>query len=127
MGQWADKRLDRKGNKRREVLASGQTTDKTEKAIREGKFGPGGRQKTRQEKAIREGQFGTVGRQQTRQKRQIREGQFEKLNLETMNDSLHIFLKEALESSSGMGRDVYSLSIQHFLWRRWSRPPSEMP
>ena len=39
------------------------------------------------------------------------------------------FLQEALVSSSGMGRDVYSLtlSIQHFLCRPRRRPPSKVP
>ena len=39
------------------------------------------------------------------------------------------FLQEALVSSSGTGRDVYSLmvSIQHFLSRPRRRPPSKVP
>ena len=39
------------------------------------------------------------------------------------------FLREALVSSSGMGRSVHSLmlSIQHFLCRPRRRPPSKIP
>ena len=39
------------------------------------------------------------------------------------------FLREAIISSSGMGRDVHSLalSIQHFLCRPRRRPPSKVP
>ena len=48
------------------------------------------------------------------------------------DDSVEIlfqsFLQEAFESSSGMGKDVHSLtSIQHVLCRRQRRPPSKVP
>ena len=39
------------------------------------------------------------------------------------------FLREAVVSSSGMGRDVHSLkwSVQHFVCRPQRCPPSEVP
>ena len=52
---------------------------------------------------------------------------------DTKDDSAEIlfqsFLRQALVSSSGMGRDVRSLilSIQHFLCRPRLRPPSKVP
>ena len=52
---------------------------------------------------------------------------------DTRDDSAEIlfqsFLREAIVSNSGMGRNVYSLrlSIQHFLCRPRRRPPSKVP
>ena len=39
------------------------------------------------------------------------------------------FLREGVVGSSGMGKDVHSLTlfIQHFLCRPWRRPLSEVP
>ena len=70
MGLRADKRRDRKGNKRREVWASGQTKDETRKGNKRRAVWARGQTTDEAKKAIREGQFGPGGRQKTRQKRQ---------------------------------------------------------